>query len=65
MNPADGQRYSSKSAYYKAVRRAGCEIVGNEKQTQRLPELGDPTPDIIDAMHKVKQGYKPRRKTNA
>lgn len=29
-NPADGKRYSSKRAYQKAVRAAGCEIVGNE-----------------------------------
>ena len=28
---ADGQTYDSKSAYYKAVKDAGCEIVGNEK----------------------------------
>ncbi|MCA3704258.1 MAG: hypothetical protein INF12_14645 [Methylobacterium sp.] len=30
VNPADGKRYSSKRAYYAAVRAAGCEIVGNE-----------------------------------
>lgn len=29
-NHADGKTYDSKSAYYKAVRRAGCEIVGND-----------------------------------
>lgn len=28
---ADGKTYDSKSAYYKAVRAAGMEIVGNEK----------------------------------
>ncbi len=39
--PADGQRYTSKSRYYEAVRRAGCVIVGNEdqaKHTARRPE---------------------------
>lgn len=30
-NPANGQHYDSKSAYEKAVRAAGCEIVGNDK----------------------------------
>ncbi len=30
VNPVDGKRYSSKRAYYGAVRAAGCEIVGNE-----------------------------------
>ena len=39
-NHADGLLYDSKSAYYKAVRQAGCEIVGddpsfNEPQTAR------------------------------
>jgi hypothetical protein len=28
LNPADGQRYDSKSQYYRAVKDAGCEIVG-------------------------------------
>ena len=31
LNHVDGKRYDSKSAYYKAVRHAGCEIIGNEK----------------------------------
>lgn len=65
MNPADGKRYSSKSAYYKAVRAAGCEIVGNEKMTRKPAELPDPRKDIIEAMQKVNQGYKPPRRANA
>lgn len=44
MNPADGRRYDSKSAYARAVRAAGCEIVGNEVPIQaargRVPEGG-------------------------
>lgn len=36
MNHADGQRYDSKRAFERAVRNAGCEIVGNEQQ--RVPE---------------------------
>ena len=34
---ADGRVYDSKSAYYKAVKDAGCEIVGNEKLPERKP----------------------------
>jgi hypothetical protein len=29
-NPVDGKLYDSKSAYYGAVKRAGCEIAGND-----------------------------------
>lgn len=47
QNMADGQRYTSKSAYYKAVRRSGCEIVGNEmpKGSPRKA-MSDPAEDI-------------------
>ena len=31
LNHADRKHYDSRSAYYKAVKAAGCEIVGNEK----------------------------------
>ena len=31
LNHADGRTYTSKAAYVKAVKAAGCEIVGNEK----------------------------------
>lgn len=34
---ADGETYDSKSAYYKAVKDAGCEIVGNERLPGRKP----------------------------
>jgi hypothetical protein len=30
LNPVDGRRYDSKAAYHAAVRRAGCEVVGND-----------------------------------
>lgn len=30
-NPVNGERYDSKRAYEKAVKAAGCEILGNEK----------------------------------
>lgn len=29
-NPVDGKKYDSKSAYYAAVKAAGCEIAGND-----------------------------------
>lgn len=33
---ADGRRYTSKRAYEKAVRAAGCQIVGNEDITKHI-----------------------------
>lgn len=35
MNHADGKRYSSKRGLEKAVRAAGCEIVGNDPSFKR------------------------------
>ena len=32
VNHADGRTYDSKSAYYGAVKAAGCEIVGNDSK---------------------------------
>lgn len=37
-NPVDGKVYDSKSAYYGAVRRAGCEIAGNDSSVARAHE---------------------------
>lgn len=47
--PADGRTYDSRSAYYGAVKRAGCEIVGNEQRrvTPREP------PPVRDAMKRA------------
>lgn len=50
MNHADGKLYDSKSAYYAAVKAAGCEIIGNEK----LPEPKRAEPDITDLKRDVK-----------
>lgn len=61
-NPVDGKTYDSKSAYYRAVKDAGCVIVGNEaeKLSQSPPKVKEVTSDDIDrAMNKVLQGYKP------
>jgi hypothetical protein len=63
QNPADGKVYDSKSEYYKAIRAAGCEIVGNEAEA--MAEKGHvaksevQSAEIGEALHKVKQGYKP------
>jgi hypothetical protein len=61
-NPVNGKLYDSKSAYYQAVRAAGCEIVGNEAEKM----VGEPfarsnvgADEIRASLHKVKQGYKP------
>ena len=50
LNHADGRLYDSKSAYYRAVKDAGCEIIGNEK----LPERQVKEPDVKDIARDVK-----------
>jgi hypothetical protein len=53
---ADGKTYDSKSAYYGSVRRAGCEIVGDDragfgpKPEWKLPPVG---PDIKRAIERL------------
>jgi hypothetical protein len=62
VNPVDGKAYDSKSAYYQAVKAAGCEIVGNEAEKMVGPSSARSdvnSADIGEALHKVKQGYKP------
>jgi hypothetical protein len=54
-NHADGQVYDSKRGYEKAVRAAGCEIVGNEKMTQtRQFNPGPVGPDIKAAIEQLR-----------
>lgn len=48
-NPVNGKHYDSKSEYYKAVRAAGGEIVGNERLT------ASPRPALPDPVHDIKQ----------
>jgi hypothetical protein len=63
-NMADGRVYDSKSEYYRAVKSAGCEIVGSE--AERMANRGNVAKpevsrdEIGEALHKVKQGYKPQ-----
>jgi hypothetical protein len=49
---ADGRMYDSKSAYYRSVRAAGCEIVGNDTASlrHRPTELPRVAPDIARAI---------------
>lgn len=37
-NPVNGKVYDSKSAYYRAVRDAGCEIAGNDSSVMDAHE---------------------------
>ena len=64
LNHADGRYYDSKSAFTKAVKAAGCEILGNDAPTTPVDR---PPPDGVDdaveqAIAKVSQGYKPSPK---
>lgn len=57
-NPANGLLYDSKSAYERAVRDAGCTIVGNDSSftdpTPREPEtVGGVEQDIKDAIDQL------------
>lgn len=59
-NPVNGQTYTSKSKYYKAVRDAGCEILGNEKPSASPKrQLDDPIADIKQAIEQVNSGTVP------
>lgn len=64
QNPCDGKTYDSKSAYYRAVRDAGCEIVGNEAEkiaSSITPARSEVTKDeVANAVRKVESGYKPK-----
>lgn len=52
-NPVDGRHYDSKSAYERAVKAAGCEIVGNDAGHWQKPfptlEPEGVREDVIDA----------------
>jgi len=58
-NPVDGKLYDSKSAYYQAVKDAGCEIIGNESPRRPYAAPDVKAEEIGEALHKVKEGYKP------
>jgi hypothetical protein len=63
VNPCDGKRYDSKSAYYRAVKEAGCVIVGNEaEKMMSAPRARSNVSrdEIAEAVQKVEQGYSPK-----
>lgn len=63
LNPANGRKYDSKRAYEKAVRAAGCEIVGNETPKQAERKQDDPVNEIQQAFAQVEaRAPKVRRK---
>jgi hypothetical protein len=47
---ADGQMYDGRSAYYDSVRRAGCEIVGDDRAGfGKAPTIDSVIPGNIEA----------------
>ena len=61
VSMADGQTYDSKSAYYASVRRAGCEIVGDDRSGfGRPPEARSENVgrDIKTAIEQLRAGYR-------
>jgi hypothetical protein len=58
---ADGKVYDSKSAYYASVRRAGCEIVGDDRggfgprPEYRPQNIGQ---DIKRSIEQLRAGYR-------
>jgi hypothetical protein len=67
VNPCDGKRYDSKGAYYRAVKDAGCVIVGNEAEKMAAaphPARSNIKPEeVSEAVQMVEGGYKPRPET--
>lgn len=56
LNHANGLMYDSRSAYERAVKDAGCVIVGNdlpEPKTPDVPDMGDLGNDIKTAIEQV------------
>jgi len=57
LNHADGKLYDSRSGYEKAVRAAGCEIVGNDQPDERqVSEVPNVAQDVKTALEQLKAG---------
>lgn len=52
LNHCDGQRYTSRAAYYRAARRAGCIDVGNEDMSRHVRA---PEPDRAGVVRDIKR----------
>jgi len=60
VNHANGLMYDSRSAYERAVKDAGCVIVGNDipdVASPSVPDVGDMKQDIKTAIEQVEAGY--------
>lgn len=56
VNPVDNKPYDSKSAYYRTVKDAGCEIMGSDSATTKRPEpqeVGGVEQDIKRAIEEL------------
>lgn len=53
-HPADGKIYTSKRAFRKTTRAAGCEEVGNEKLERRKKESDASGHDIKRAIEELR-----------
>lgn len=57
LNHADGQLYDSRSAYERAVKDAGCVIVGNDQPDERkITEVPNVGQDVKTAIEQLKAG---------
>jgi hypothetical protein len=57
-NPADGRTYESKSQYERAVKAAGCEIVGTDSALEKPPpsyktSVADVKQDLIQTIRQA------------
>lgn len=60
VHPANGKRYDSKSTFRRVTRDHGYVEVGTEKQVdRRAPIHTDFKSDVMDAVRKVNEGYRP------
>lgn len=55
LNPVDGKKYDSKSAYYRTVKEAGCYVMGNDAPTSdnRKPQKIDWKQAVAEACNKA------------
>lgn len=62
VNPIDGRAYDSKSAYYRTVRNAGCEIAGNdsslEPRRREMSAVPHVERDVKTAIEQLRAGYR-------
>lgn len=56
--PVDDRQYDSKSAYYRTVREAGLEIVGNERRESYVAPPREPSEAEI--VQDLKRAYEER-----